>query len=178
MASCADGGRIVHRVATQANAHGRHAGRLGHRLHLGHLSMARLALDSRVQMLAVRPVYARKHLIDSNPRNGLARGRIRGELLDCRFLLANLMVAGHASRRRRIRHELSGRGIGVAARARQPQRQMRLVAVRDRLLRRHVSAQGSPERPAEPPPWRIARRRRRASEALSHRKKPMAHTAI
>jgi len=72
MAGLADGGRAVVLMALEADAHGGNAGGLGHSFHILHLSMAHLALHSRVQMFAMCPIYSWENFINAYPGNGLA----------------------------------------------------------------------------------------------------------
>ena len=73
MAGLANGRGIVELVTIDADTHGCHAGCLGHRTHLGDLTMACLALYARFNVFAVRPGHARSHCVDSHPRNDLIR---------------------------------------------------------------------------------------------------------
>ena len=72
MASLTSDGSMMQRVAIDANGHGSDAGRLGHRGHLFHLSVARLAFHTRVHVFAVRPVHSDGKHVNAHPRNGLA----------------------------------------------------------------------------------------------------------
>ena len=73
MAGLADGRRIVCFMATDTDAHRGYARRFRHGFHLSDLAMARFTLHARVQMFAVRPVYARKNGVDAHPRHILLR---------------------------------------------------------------------------------------------------------
>jgi hypothetical protein len=138
MTSSAHSGGVILHVAFDADAHGRHAGCLVHRFHLGDLAVAHFALHSRIQVFLVRPRYAGEHSIDSNPRHGLARFRVGGKFLDRGFLGGNRMMAGHAGGDRRERHEIAGCGIGMAGGALQANRKMYLVAIGKWLRGRRV----------------------------------------
>ena len=73
MAGLANRGSIIQFVAADAHAHRRHAGCLRHRRQIGDLSVAGLALHSRVQMFAVSPVDPFRDCVHAHPGNGLPR---------------------------------------------------------------------------------------------------------
>jgi hypothetical protein len=60
-------------VACQTNTHRRDAGRFGHPVHLRDLSVAHLAFHSGIEVLAMRPGYAREDFVDAYPQDTLAR---------------------------------------------------------------------------------------------------------
>ena len=127
---------VARLVAAEAAPHRRHARDLGHGVKLTDIAVARCALRPGLQMLAMRPSNAGSDLVHPHPWNGLPGfGKLR-ELHDCGLIFGNGGVAGHASPRCRKRHQGSGIGIGVAHLALQSQRQVRLVAVGNRLLGR------------------------------------------
>ena len=127
---------VARLVAAEAAPHRRHARDLGHGVKLTDIAVARCALRPGLQMLAMRPSNAGSDLVHPHPGNGLPGfGKLR-ELHDCGLIFGNGGVAGHASPRCRKRHQISGIGIGVAHLALQSQRQVRLVAVGNRLLGR------------------------------------------
>ena len=138
MAGGADRRGVVRFVAAETNAHGRDAGCFGHSWHFLHLSVTHLAFHSRVQVRAMRPSNSGKNFVDAHPGDRLLGFGKLGELLNGRFFGRNRYVAGHARACRRERHEVSRRGIGVAIRALQPDCEMRLMAVRQRLIGRRV----------------------------------------
>lgn len=125
-------------VASDAHPHRRDGGNLGHRRQFGNLPVARLACNAGIQMFAVRPVHALGERVNAHPRNGLPRLRVGREFLDRGLVRGDGHVTGHARAGRREGHHLSRPGIGVARLALQAQRQVRFVAVRDRLHGRRV----------------------------------------
>lgn len=134
MARGANRRRAVLHMTFEANAHGGDAGCFRHALHLLYLAVAHLAFHSRVQVLAMRPVYAREDFIDAHPGDRLIRLRIGRELLNRGRVFGDGGMAGHARAGGRKRHQVSGSGIGVAGGTLQPNREMKFVAVGDRLL--------------------------------------------
>lgn len=136
MTGGAHAGGVVLHVTLDADTHGGHAGGLGHRFHFGDLSVTHLAFHSGIQVFLVRPRYAGKHSIDSNPGHGLARFRIGGKFPDRGFLGGDRMMAGHAGGDRRERHEIARCGIGMAGGALQAKRKVLLVTVGKWLLGR------------------------------------------
>jgi hypothetical protein len=133
MAGLANGRGIVEFVAVNADAHGRHARRLGYCTHFSDLAVARLALYTGLYVFAVRPIHTRSNRVNPHPRNGLIRLREGGEFLDGGFALRNDRVTGHAGAGRRESHQVAWLWICVAGLAFQTQCQVRLVAVGNRL---------------------------------------------
>src|SRR5579864_2322316 len=125
--------RPVRLVATDAARHAGDAGVLRHSVHLRHLAVAHHALQAGCQMPAVRPGHARSDLIDALPWNRLAGAREFRELYDRRPLFGDGIVACHADRGGRERHLISWFRIGMASPAFQAERDVGLVAVRQRL---------------------------------------------
>jgi hypothetical protein len=71
---------VVGLMATDAACHAGDRRCLRHLIQLAHLPMAVRALQARLKMLAVVPVDARSHLMDSRPGDRLAGFRELGEL--------------------------------------------------------------------------------------------------
>jgi len=100
--------------------------------------VARLAFDARIQVDTVIPRHARKHLINSHPRNGLLRLRKLGELLNRRLVLRDRDVAFHAGACGGKSHKLVWSWIDVALLAFQAEGQVLFVTISDGLHRRRV----------------------------------------
>ena len=126
---------IVLLVTCEANVHRGHARGFRHDFHLGHLAMARFALYAGLHMSAMRPVHTCKDSIDTHPGNSFSGLCEASELLYGRLTLGNRVMARHARAGGRVSHQLAGFRIRVATRARQPQSQVRLMAVREGLDR-------------------------------------------
>jgi len=141
---------VVQRVAIETSDHCVHALHVGHHLHLADISVTHLTLHAGVQMSSMAPLHSRQDGINAHPGNRGLRLVVRHQLLDRRPVLAERSVALHAGGRSGEGHEPSTVGIRVAFRALQTQRQVRLVTIRKRLLRRgerhgrvvHVLASG------------------------------------
>ena len=136
VAEPAAGGCIVLAVAIDTAGHGRHIGCLCHDLHLFDSPVACLAGHLGFQMRTMIPVNPTGDDIHANPGNWLIRFCKLAQLLDSRFFFRNCGVTGHALCRRWKCHAVSRFGIGVALLTRQPEGQMLLMTVRNRLDRR------------------------------------------
>lgn len=133
MARLADGTRLVGLVATDAARHAGDCGGLHHLLELAHLAVAVHALYARLEVLAMRPGDAGGHLIHAHPGNRLSGASELGELLNCRAVLGDAIVAARAGGDSRERHLVAGLGIDVALPALQSAADMSPVAEGQRL---------------------------------------------
>jgi len=123
-------------VLTMALDAARHCGYVLHLcdgVHCGDFAMAGVAARARLEMRPVAPINAGRDAVHAHPGNRLLRLCILGEPLNCRPVLANRSVTGHALRRRWERHAIAGIGIRMAFFTVHPLRQMDLVAVGKRL---------------------------------------------
>ena len=136
MAGGADGGSVMRLMTADAAGHGRDAGVLRHGFDLPDVAMAHGALHAGLQMCAVRPSDAGRHLIDAPPRNGLI-GFCKFTQLDDRGpIFCDGRVAHHAGARRGEGHLIAGIGIRVAGLAAHTSRHVQLMAEGNRLLGR------------------------------------------
>ena len=115
-------------MATDATCHAGDRCSLRHLIQLAHLPMAVRALQVRLKMLAVVPVDARSHLIDSRPGDRLAGFRELRELHNRRPILCDIVVAAHARGDGREGHLISRFRIRVALPALESAHDMSLVA--------------------------------------------------
>ena len=119
---------------------------------LGHRAMAFRAIDLRLEMGSVLPEHVVRNLIDADPGNRLSGCRKFRQLLNRRTVRRDRLMTSHAEGRGRVRHQLSCVGIHVTGPALQAQRQVLLVAVRNRLngrrgrLNRHSRPRAHPDR--------------------------------
>jgi len=141
MAGLAYGGSVMEFVAIEAHAHRSDAGGLGHRRHIGDLAVAGLTLYAGFQVFTVRPINPLGDSVNAHPRYGLSRLCQRSEFLNRWFFCRNGDVAGHTCACRRESHQFSWLWICVTSAAFEADRQMQLVAVRDRLHGRGVLGQ-------------------------------------
>ena len=133
MAGLANGGSVVEFVAIDTHTHRRDARDLGHCSHIGDLTVARFALYTRFQVLAMRPVDSCRERVDAHPRDRPFRFCQGCKFLNRWFFCRNGGVAGHTGACRRESHQFPRLRICVAGAALQADCQMQLVAVRDRL---------------------------------------------
>ncbi len=129
---------VVHLMAVVAAIHRGNAGDFRHAIHLRNLAMTHLAFHARIEMLAMAPLHPYKQDVDAHPRNWFAGFCKRRELLNGRLVLGNRHVALHASASCRESHQTARSGIRMAGCACEPQRQMCLVTVGNRLNGRRM----------------------------------------
>jgi hypothetical protein len=101
---------------------------------LANLSMACLACCACFRVHTVTEVNESRNSVDANPRYRLVVFGRDGHLLNMRTVGFYCLVAAHAEARCRKAHKVAGVGISVARVALQPQRQVRFMTIRDRLL--------------------------------------------
>ncbi len=136
MAGGADCGSVMRLMTADAAGHRRDTGVLCHGVDLSDVAMAHSALHTRLQMRAVRPGNAGRHLIDAHPGNGLIRFCKFGQLHNRGPIFCDGRVAHHASARCRERHLIAGIRIRVAGLASHASRHVQLMAEGNWLLGR------------------------------------------
>lgn len=127
-------------MAVIAAVHCCYAGRFRHAIHLRDLPVTHLTFHSSLQVASVAPLHAGKKGVDTHPWNRLTRFRIFSELLNGGLVLGYRHVALHAGRSRREGHHPAGIRIHVAGCAGHSQREVCLMAIGQRLVRRRVRA--------------------------------------
>ena len=136
VASVAVGTRRAGFVAVDAGCH-RDVLHLLHRVHLRHIAVASVAGDLGVgDVLLVAEIHEAGQAVDPPPGNGFALVVEFLQLLDVRAVGFDVGVAAHARRGWRQRGVVIGFHRLMAHHALQALRQMRLVAVGERLLGR------------------------------------------
>lgn len=133
MAEAALNGDILLAMTLHATSHFGEIGHLGHDIRLCDIAVACLALDVRLQVRPVLPEHKIRECIDPHPGNGLPRGGEIPKLVDCRRILGDSNVAGHAFRNCWEGHLNTWFRIGVAVLAFQSERDMFFVIERNGL---------------------------------------------
>jgi len=106
----------------------------GDYLALANLSMAGLACGACFSVHPVTEVNESRNSVDADPRYRLVVFGRDNHLLNMRTVCLYRLVTSHAEARCRKAHQIAGVGISVARAALQPQHQVRLMTIRNRLL--------------------------------------------
>ena len=130
--------RSVRLVATDAAGHGRDARSHGRDIHLRHVPVARAAVHPCRDVGLVVPGDSWKDLVNRGPGHRISGGGKLGKLHDSRKVLADGAVTSHAGAGFRIPHRRVRCRVGMARFTNQTEREVCLVAIWNRLLRRRM----------------------------------------